>query len=541
MVITSSILFYQLAKKHDLVEKKAPSDKLQIKNIRIYKGKTEVGVLYLVDCKQIVRPITSKKPVSFLFINAEDFDKNNIPKNCDYAIFKGIRNNIELFETVSDSINELQEWDCKLKDGMAMRYPLDEFGALAQVIINEPIYILTRNLSLLSISTKKGYDFLTNDIINEKADQALYRSNFGKTLSIDYANELLSDEEYHTTSKTVDTYNFVDGYDNEFLCMNIFSDTRYIARVMAPATKYAGRIDEGEIQLFRHFFKYLKLVYLRYTEDPLIKSNTDKLHLLLNNIIFNPEKIDATEAGLVLQNYGWSENNKFSVVKFSFFKNASWDEVTEYICGKLEETWSNSCAIIHDEDIIWVFNHSLRNNSTDERKFFHVLAYIVRDFVCKAGVSDEFTELKKLPSYLLQAETALKIGQKRSPNQWYFKFSNYALDYMFDRIVSEFSYDQLVIEGIRKLIDYDKKNGTEYLPTLKCFLYNNCNSTHTADEMFIHRTTLIRRIERIREICDIDFEDRDTHIYLTLSFWILERLGFDTSDPDAIQEERPLQ
>lgn len=526
MVITSSILFYQLEKDYKLIEKKFPSDKLQIKKIRVYNGKTELGNIYLADCKKIKKPIVSKRPVSFIFINADKIDFDFIPRNCDYAIFDGIKDEIELFEIVSDAINKLQDWDCQLKDGITLRFPLDEFGAIAEKIIREPIFILTRNLSLLTLSSKKNYDFLKDDEINEKADNALYKSNFGRSLSVEYANELIADQEYHDTSKNVDTYIYCDGLGKEFLCINIFSDIRYIARVMVPVKKYNGDTDEGLMQLLRVYFVYLKQIYLRYTEDPLIKSNTDKLHTLIESMLFNPGNVDTTDSGLVLQNYGWNETDRYTVVKFSFFKNANWDEITEYICGKLEETWSNSCAIIHDDEIVWVFNHSIKNNSRDERKFFHVLAYIVRDFVCKAGVSDEFRELKKLPSYLLQAETALKIGQKCSPNNWYFKFSDYVLDYMYDRIVSEFSYDQLIFSGVRKLIDYDRKNGTDYLATLKCYLSNNCNSTHTADEMFIHRTTLIRRIDRIQEICEINFDDREMHIYLVLSFWILERMGF---------------
>ena len=532
MVITSSILFYQLAKDYRLITKKAPSDKLQIKKIRVFSGKTELGNVYLVDCKKINKPVVSKKPVSFIFINSDAADFDFLPRNCDYAIFDGIKDEIELFEIVSDAINRLQDWDCQLKDGITLRFPLDEFGALAEKVIREPIFILTRNLSFLSLSSKKNYDFLKNDEINEKADNALYKSNFAHSLSVDYANELIADQEYHSTSKNVDTYVYCDGFGQEFLCLNIFSDVRYIARVMLPLKRYNDEPDEGLLQLLRVYFAYLKQIYLRYTEDPLIKSTTDKLHSLIKSMLLDPHGIDTTDSGLILQNYGWSETDRYTVVKFSFFKNANWDEITEYICGKLEETWSNSCAIIHDEEIIWVFNHSIKNNSKDERKFFHVLAYIVRDFVCKAGVSDEFRDLKKLPSYLLQAETALKIGQKCSPNNWYFKFTDYALDYMYDRIVGEFSYDQLIFSGVRKLIDYDRKNGTDFLATLRCYLSNNCNSTHTADEMFIHRTTLIRRIDRIQEICEIDFKDREMHIYLVLSFWILERMGFGFEKPN---------
>ncbi|MDO5448201.1 MAG: hypothetical protein Q4F70_01155, partial [Clostridia bacterium] len=60
MVITSPILFYQLSKKIDFVEKRTPSNKLQINNVKFYNGKTEVGYCYLVDCRRLDKAIVAK-------------------------------------------------------------------------------------------------------------------------------------------------------------------------------------------------------------------------------------------------------------------------------------------------------------------------------------------------------------------------------------------------------------------------------------------------------------------------------------------------
>ncbi|MBO4446075.1 MAG: helix-turn-helix domain-containing protein [Clostridia bacterium] len=525
MKITSAMLFYQLSKKCDFVEKRAPSNKLQIENIRFYNGKTEVGLLYLVDCKRLEKAIVAKKPCSLIFINAEDLNHDYIPKNCDYAIFKNVRNFFDLAEIVYECIDDLQTWDCKLKDGLVNRIPLDEFGAIAQDIIKEPLYIMTHNFSLLALSGKHSYDFLEEDIENIGAEEAIHKSNFGRSLAVKYVRRLISDREYENSMERTDIYEYSDSRHNKYLCMNIFSDNRYIARLMAPIKYYGEEADEGFVQLFRHFFDYLKQVYLRYTDDPLIKNTSDKLHILIDDMLFSSEKLDDVDANLILQNYSWGRNDRYTVIKFTFFKNSKWDEMTEYIRGKLEETWSNSCAVIHDDYIVWVFNHSLSKNSEDTHRFFHVLAYILRDFVCKAGVSDEFTDINRVASYLTQANMALVTGQKNDPNKWYFRFRDYALDYMYDCVMTDLSYDQLISENVRKLIDYDKKNNTEYLKTLRCYIENNCNSTHTAEELFIHRTTLIRRIERITELCDIDFDDPDEKMYLALSFLILHKMS----------------
>ncbi len=527
MNITSAVLFYQLAKKCDFVEKRAPSNKLDIQKVHFYNGKTEIGGLYLVDCKRLDKAIVAKKPCTLIFINAENLKRDYIPRNCDYAIFENVRNFFDLAEKIYECLDDLQKWDCRLKDGIVQRIPLDEYGSLAADIITEPLYLMTHNFSMLNLSGEKNYEFIEEDILNEVAEEAIHKSNFGSSLSIKTVRRLMSDREYEKSLEYTDTFIFRGSKHTEYLAMNIFSDNRYIARMMAPVSYYGEELDEGFVQLFRHYFGYLKQIYLRYTDDPLIKNTSDKLHILINDMLFNPGDVDDIESNLILQNYSWSRHDRYTVIVFNFFKNSKWDEMTEYIRGKLEETWSNSCAIIHGDTIVWVFNHSISKNSEDTHRFFHVLAYILRDFVCKAGVSDEFRDINRVSSYLVQANMALLTGQKNDPNKWYFRFRDYALDYMYDCVMSDLSYDQLISESVRKLIEYDKKNNTEYLKTLHCFIDNNCNSTHTAEELFIHRTTLIRRIERIQELCDIDFDDPDTHIYLSLSFLILQKMNFD--------------
>ena len=535
MVITSSILYYQLAKKIDFVEKKSPSNKLQIKNVRFYHGKTEVGCLYLVDCKRLDKPIEAKKPVSFIIINAENLNKSFIPSNCDYAIFKNVKNFFDLAEIVYDCIYELQNWDCKLKDAVSSRFSLLNFGEIAKDIINEPIFILTHDLSIITLSGNRTKALLNDKVTDVTINTMLDNPGVKHPLSIDYANGLLEDSSFTSTMTSHESYQYSDPDGRMFTSINLFSGDKYVARMMSPTTFYGTTADEGQIQLLHHFYTYLKHIYLRNVEDPLIKNSADKLHYLVNNILFEENNIDENEANLILENYNWNKNHHYTIFYFNFFKNENWDEMTEYICGKLEETWTNSCAITHDDDIIWIFNHSLSSKSFDDKKFFRVLEIIVSNFVCKVGISDSFKDIKLLPSYLRQAIVALELGQKDKPENWYFKFSDYVLDYMYEKIMSDFSYDQIIYEGIRKLMAYDEKNNTEYLTTLKCYLKNNCNSTHTAEELFVHRTTLIRRIDRIQEICNIDFSNEDVKTHMDISFWILEKLNIKFNNPNINQ------
>lgn len=57
------------------------------------------------------------------------------------------------------------------------------------------------------------------------------------------------------------------------------------------------------------------------------------------------------------------------------------------------------------------------------------------------------------------------------------------------------------------LADSDKHYGTSYISTLEAYLDSNCSLAAAAEKMFIHRNTMVYRVNKIRELLKIDFND----------------------------------
>lgn len=74
------------------------------------------------------------------------------------------------------------------------------------------------------------------------------------------------------------------------------------------------------------------------------------------------------------------------------------------------------------------------------------------------------------------------------------------------------------------LIDSDKAQGTEYMLTVKTYLENNKSLVATANQLFIHRNTLINRIKKIEELTGQDLKNTDVMIEYMCVFKILEFL-----------------
>lgn len=80
---------------------------------------------------------------------------------------------------------------------------------------------------------------------------------------------------------------------------------------------------------------------------------------------------------------------------------------------------------------------------------------------------------------------------------------------------------------LKHLVDYDKKKSTELVRTLESYFRNNGNLTKISKELFAHYNTILYRINRINEICQIDLNNPDEQLNLQIALKIRELLSND--------------
>nr|WP_237449182.1 MULTISPECIES: helix-turn-helix domain-containing protein [unclassified Paenibacillus] len=83
---------------------------------------------------------------------------------------------------------------------------------------------------------------------------------------------------------------------------------------------------------------------------------------------------------------------------------------------------------------------------------------------------------------------------------------------------------------IQKLIAYDNAHKTSLLPTLEAYLQYVDTPNIAAKTLFIHRNTLFYRINRIRELFEIDLSDGDIRLKLQMTLHFL-KLKTQRGDP----------
>jgi DNA-binding PucR family transcriptional regulator len=88
---------------------------------------------------------------------------------------------------------------------------------------------------------------------------------------------------------------------------------------------------------------------------------------------------------------------------------------------------------------------------------------------------------------------------------------------MVERITGELPGNCLVHPAILTLREYDRRYGTSFVKTLRELINARHNMTAAAEKLYIHRTTLIRRLEKIQDLTAIDFENPRELFYLAVS------------------------
>ncbi len=72
-------------------------------------------------------------------------------------------------------------------------------------------------------------------------------------------------------------------------------------------------------------------------------------------------------------------------------------------------------------------------------------------------------------------------------------------------------------QALHLLTKYDKLHKTAYVDTLRIYLASSCNIARTAKILFIHRHTMIKRLEKIEAISGMKLEDYYARLHMSIA------------------------
>jgi len=149
-----------------------------------------------------------------------------------------------------------------------------------------------------------------------------------------------------------------------------------------------------------------------------------------------------------------------------------------------------------------------------------ILAAFPEECGVKAGISLPFSDISELKAHYDEAHDAFELGNMLDPDLSIYTFEDYGIYVMFRTVAATENLSRYLHPALPKLSAYDRSNGSNLEQTLHAYLKCACNTTETANALFLHRNSVIYRLHRIEELCDIDLSDTDTRFRLRLSYAI---------------------
>ncbi|MBR0405675.1 MAG: helix-turn-helix domain-containing protein [Eggerthellaceae bacterium] len=163
--------------------------------------------------------------------------------------------------------------------------------------------------------------------------------------------------------------------------------------------------------------------------------------------------------------------------------------------------------------------------SRSVQDFLAKLPAVLRDKLVKAGASRPFSDMRKLLAARLQADAALERGDELDPAYWYYRFNDYALGWLLHNGCSSIAPEYVCHSAVVQLKQYDEHHGTSLLDTLAVFMSCRYNATLAAQKLFVARSTLLNRLERITELTSVNLDSLEERTYLGVSLVLLGYLG----------------
>ncbi len=243
------------------------------------------------------------------------------------------------------------------------------------------------------------------------------------------------------------------------------------------------------------------------------------LHSLFHTILADPSA-DFDAISRQLNGLGWSPANDHLCVVLENGRADSQGSPLPSLCSHIESALPYACSFIEKNNIVLYINQTKSRLSVPA--IAKKLAYFIRDQLLKAGYSRCMSGHMNFHEQYVQASAALEIGKRKHPSLWIHHFDEIALDYILEEATKKLPACMISHEKLLKLKNIDDLHHTEYVKTLRCYLNNHCNAVQTAKALYIHRSTFLYRLDKIKTILHVDLNNPDEALYLMLSLRFIE-------------------
>lgn len=478
-----------------------------LEGIRFYRKnhRPQEQFVYLILPEDSDRDFRSYENIHFIVFGSTDLHNFSfsssviaLPEDCDP---------LALYNVLQQIFDKYHLWSKALQWALQSQTPLIKMLEASREIFENPIFIHDTDFYILACPR------WVEGMLHWEKEPRTGRD----MVPLELINEFKVDQEYLSTlvERRVSMFSAaIRGY--RILYSNLWNGDRYDGRVC---------VDELERPLRKSDYLHLtylsEMLALSLSHQKLLWRSLDSdLDRFLTQAL-DGSNMDYQDLQTYLRYLSWNMEDTYIVLKIAPEGVECGNITPAGLFGYIEAQIAEGRALLYREDIAVVVN--LTAAKTSLSAILSGLAYILREGLFRMGVSTELTQFSDLHDGYTQASVALNCGKASGSMLWYYHFEDYALDYLLDCGRRQIQPRLLGSEKLRRLQAYDAENHTELYHTLEVYLQLERNVVQTAKALFVHRSTLFYRLDRIKKLVELDLDNESVRLYLQLSF-LLNRI-----------------
>ena len=523
MRITSDILFGLLSEKYQLGRYGRGVRTQELSLPVLYEPGTQPvsGNIYVARTGDL----PNKPPIGCVFVCCGTKPPNVWNKwPCDVIhIVDPHTNLIGVFNVVLGILDKVLTWQDRMQQLALTGSNVRDMVEASIPIFENRITVCDYELRILGSCapdmSQPGHPVLMHDGIGHVPPRYISATkNFGRTL--------IKNREPYVAEEIEAAADGIMGVNS--YCINLFEGDAYLGTCALKEEKHS--LHDHDRELFQMFAEYVRNclnVQSKNTGNQLVTVRTVFEQILQGY----PVSMRDMDYALRLIEFSMDGAASVSDCKWCCTAIRSTRENKElpeaYLCKTVEELLPSTTAFIYDESIV---AFSLLG-STEHRKdgICDPLEDYLKDMDFIAGVSRTFRDPFHARTYYHQALNALEMSYEfESDTRWHL-FGDHVLDYMLANCCGDFDAESIVAPELVRLY-HSGSSGPDYVQTLRTFLDTGCHTMQTAKAMYLHRSTLIKRLDRIREIVDIESPERRLYLQICLHLPDIEQVLKNSTD-----------
>lgn len=460
--------------------------------------------IYILSADNLSQLSPLLEGIVFLVAGKADFSQ--FPAVCPGIFVEEQADPLVLLAQIQDIFEKYRKWNQTLHTALETDNPLDVMVKASRPIFQNPIFVHDTAFNILAFS-------------HHVPGMAVWEQNpqTGQPmLSLGLINDFRVDSEYlHTLTTTEPCLYSAEQRGYPILYMNIWQGDRYEGRLCV--NQMESPILPGQFSVIKHL---VMLIVLALKNRRLIQFNQDNHLKHFFSEYFSGTLSDTAVPFKIMQLLNWKRYDSYLCLRLEAKQQDIRMMSSAAAIGHIETQVFGSCAFVYRNGISAIVN--LTYSHTSISNVLSSLAILLREGLMKMGASTEIPDFLLLPQGHYQAVTALDLGIKSNSTSWCFRFDDLSLEFLYRKATESLSPELLHASKLTRLKEYDKENNTDLYQTLKVFLEMERNVLQTSKILYIHRSTLSYRLERISKITGVNLEDPKERLILQLSFYFME-------------------